>query len=1531
MTYQPTLSGGDDGSPGDFRCELCNGMIAAQEDDRDIDELVKWIEIEDEQEAEKLAIAPAPIRPPPAEVADHEITHLPYRSWCDACARGRGLGEQRGRHAGRPHGIPRVGVDYWFITRGGLFRRSELDYPETPEGQGKLDEDRRLGKVMKCIIVRCHESKAVFAHAIPCKGPDEDGYVVDLVVSDVVFMGHTKLILKSDNEVSLLALVAQALMAIRCEANVASVTSEQAQEYESASNGGTETGIRHIRGLFRTLKICTEKRIGQEIPPMHPVSCWLVEHAAILITAINVGPDGKTAWARLRGRGFGQRLVGFLEGVYWKQPAGGPQHDPQGNMGPRQHPGIFLGYHKTSNSYRVATNDGNVIKTRSILRRPYADRWRAEDIKAITATPWSLRAPKEPVRVDLGEAVPRHEPQPTGDLPVPRRLKITMKLLNEFGTTDNCPQCVHVRAFGEAKPGLAHTEICRKRLADAMAATDAGAAHLERHDTRTDRLISLRIEAADEEIARRRAEAQPAPQNGTGASSSSDAGTQGAGHGTSPAAEDGAVGSTGASSSGIPRDEHGMPIDMPTDGGDQEMAMTVEELMAKLSAASLGLPGPRSCSVPCKVEDDDQDIVSILAVLGADPKSFRREKKQAVRRIVSEVYSPPRVTSALKHMTDSGLMPGVALDITTADPADGEPWDFDRADKRKRARELLRQQRPLFLIGSPMCTRWCSWQRLNDLRRDPGVVQREKVRAAVHLEFVCELYRDQIEDGRFFLHEHPEGAGSWEAEPISQLLLVPGVERVTADQCQYGQQVNFGTYKGRPVKKPTGFMSNAPHLLVRLSRRCAGRGGECTRRAGGRHATASGKIAKEAAKYTRQLCRAIVHGMTDEMYFRGIWKRGEVGLHAVTDEDVPSQVPNGCSGRYHDDLTGQPLRDELVVKARAKELQYFHDKGVWVKRPRGEAHARTGKGAISVRWVDVNKGDDFNPRYRSRLVARQLKAHDKSGSSFFAPTPPLEALRTALSLAATTVGTWRPCRDPESEERTQILILDISRAYFNARLDPGQQTYVQLPSEDPDAGHMCAKLLRHMYGTRAAADGWQEEYSTFLVEMLKFRQGISSPCVFRHSTRQLVVTVHGDDFTSVGAKRDLDWFEAAMEENYELTKQPRLGPGPQDAKEATVLNRVIRWTDEGLEYEADPRQSEKLIEECGLTGVNTVATPGVRLSFDQVERDPPLPAHLHTAFRGSAARANYLAADRPDCQFAAKEICRWMAAPTEGSWNALKRLCRYLVGLPRLIFSYSWQTVDAIDIYTDTDWAGCPRTRKSTSCGAVLFGGHTIKSWSSTQSSVALSSGEAEFNGVVRGSGVGLGYQSLLSDLGVQVPVRVWTDSSAAVGICSRQGLGKLRHLDTHTLWAQQAVRSHRIDLRKVAGEVNPADLFTKHSLSRDRLGALVELFSCRFQEGRAESAPKVRQTPSSKRTMATHDGHEVMLTQGENRPIMPHRMYDVTEMNRRYPRIGIHDAQHDHEDLVKDEEDTTLQAGMKIAESIQDTAKEHGRRRLQR
>ena len=140
------------------------------------------------------------------------------------------------------------------------------------------------------------------------------------------------------------------------------------------------------------------------------------------------------------------------------------------------------------------------------------------------------------------------------------------------------------------------------------------------------------------------------------------------------------------------------------------------------------------------------------------------------------------------------------------------------------------------------------------------------------------------------------------------------------------------------------------------------------------------------------------------------------------------------------------------------------------------------KASTEVKWLDVSKGDDLNPNYRSRFVARHLKAHDTSGKSYFAPAPPLEAPRTVVRMAMTKTNTHRPDWDPDSATRTQISLIDVKRAYFNAQIDPSEpETFVQLPREDSDHESMCALLLRHMYGTRAAADGWQEECSTVLV------------------------------------------------------------------------------------------------------------------------------------------------------------------------------------------------------------------------------------------------------------------------------------------------------------------------------------------------------------------------------------------------------------------------------------------------------------------
>ena len=124
--------------------------------------------------------------------------------------------------------------------------------------------------------------------------------------------------------------------------------------------------------------------------------------------------------------------------------------------------------------------------------------------------------------------------------------------------------------------------------------------------------------------------------------------------------------------------------------------------------------------------------------------------------------------------------------------------------------------------------------------------------------------------------------------------------------------------------------------------------------------------------------------------------------------------------------------------------------------------------------------------------------------------------------------------------------------------------------------------------------------------------------MFAHPSHGISVSVHGDDFIATGPKDQLDWFETRPKSHYELTVGGRLGPGPTDDKEARVLNRIIRWTDNGLEYEADPRQAEKLFEEMELCG------EGVKGSS---HRAPSL-CHVKTKTGWSCRKPNILASGR---------------------------------------------------------------------------------------------------------------------------------------------------------------------------------------------------------------------------------------------------------------------------------------------------------------
>ena len=240
-----------------------------------------------------------------------------------------------------------------------------------------------------------------------------------------------------------------------------------------------------------------------------------------------------------------------------------------------------------------------------------------------------------------------------------------------------------------------------------------------------------------------------------------------------------------------------------------------------------------------------------------------------------------------------------------------------------------------------------------------------------------------------------------------------------------------------------------------------------------------------------------------------------------------------------DDVSGAALKPEEVRRARAEEIKYVHDMGFYEKVPIDQCHARTGKAPISTRWIDINKGDQESPNYRSRFVAREVNTH-RRGDLFAAP-PPLEALQIILSMTAT------------SNEGEVVMINDISLASFHARAKG--EVFVKIPKGDVKEGEekMCGRLKYSMYGTRDAAQNWCQEYSGQLVK-IGFEQGKASPCIFHHRERGIRSYVHGDDCVSIGKLGQMAWMKIQLENKYTVKTQI-LCPGVVTSP--TVLGEVM--------------------------------------------------------------------------------------------------------------------------------------------------------------------------------------------------------------------------------------------------------------------------------------------------------------------------------------------------------------------------------------
>ena len=179
--------------------------------------------------------------------------------------------------------------------------------------------------------------------------------------------------------------------------------------------------------------------------------------------------------------------------------------------------------------------------------------------------------------------------------------------------------------------------------------------------------------------------------------------------------------------------------------------------------------------------------------------------------------------------------------------------------------------------------------------------------------------------------------------------------------------------------------------------------------------------------------------------------------------------------------------------------------------------------------------------------------------------------------------------------------------------------------------------------------------------------------------------MHGDDYCSAGSAESLGWIQTALETRYSIKTQ-RIGDNSSGSSSGRVskgqiLNRVVRRTPEGYDLAADLRHAKLVIEHVELENSKKVITPGVDLEVKcaawDADGDEPegeeLPPAEATRFRAIGARCNYLQPDRPDIQYAVRQVCCQMSRPTTRAWEMLKRIGRYLRGRRRLVWKYCWQ------------------------------------------------------------------------------------------------------------------------------------------------------------------------------------------------------------------------------------------------------------------
>lgn len=1086
---------------------------------------------------------------------------------------------------------------------------------------------------------------ALFGHAVPQKGVAE--LVVDQVCRDLDAIGYKRVVAKTDGENPITALFREVKLQWRGE-----LVLEESPLGDSNSNGAAEAAVKVHEGMVRTHKIALEKKIGKSIEDRSNIFEWICEWAALVHRRYKVSDDGRTAYERIRGKKASRTMVQIGENVWFKAPA----TITPSNTEQRFDEGIVVGIRETSDEILVWNSKG-IHRSRTIRRRPEGSRWSADAIAALDTTPMLYNAagqrrkpPGEECEVPPPAAHPPANSEPVRDAK-PRATRLDKDLFAEHGYTKGCPGCISFRYDDGIRRG-GHSAQCRKRMEALLARTPEGRAKVARAEERVNEYHGKILKRSAEEEGEKAGEPAAAAE----------------GQGQDPEQ----VPASG-SDRWLQRE-----TDRNQDEGGQERkrARIAPELpdpparrrRAPASETRRGEPpgGAPEDSRDTRPREEGQDEVEEA------PRETKRQRQDAdigmMREVlaegcpimtitddkkdISEVYSPPRISArAPRH----GLKGGFALDILTEDEA-GTPWDFRIPEMRLKAMRLLKREKPRLLVGSPMCTWFSKLMALNRARMGEDKYQAGLEEAKAHIEFVCQLYREQIRMGGYILHEHPEGASSWGLDCIKEIMEMPGMMTTVCDMCCFGMTTTSHEGPGEDlVLKPTRWMSNCLGITKAITRRCAG---------GHRHGHLTNGRAKRAAIYPPSLCDAICKGLAmqlcedkgerielasldeieiaspDEIKVDEVWLpdahiAGIVQEWASREWRVESDLAvdvfasamgssKPCWASEDQDINRMAEDDDddviQIVDMMPIELLTLRpsEQGGWeaiddVKG--GELDPEEVMKAREVEMDYVYKRNVYKPSSMQTCLDVTGRKPIKTGWSDTnkgdAAQPNMRSRLVAKEYKAIRkAGLGRLFAGTPPSESLRVLMNeavgidnenekgDLQISIIDVRrahfyAKAMRRVFVEVPKEDP-RWETCEGVAELIMSLYGTQDAAANWEAEYTGTLVNdgFVQGKASGCHFYKEASQVRLLVHGDDFVAVGNKNALDDYEAMMTKTYEC-KVARLGWTKGMSRQTRILGRIVTLHDDGIDIEADPALLEEAIANMGLRGAKGCVTPAV--------------------------------------------------------------------------------------------------------------------------------------------------------------------------------------------------------------------------------------------------------------------------------------------------------------------------------------------------